>query len=82
MIRLTALLFATHRLFWNAGPSTGERVVWAGSVVRFGCGPHGAVSLDADALHWCTAWVDRQDDTGEFEAWVWFAEGTLRRPAG
>lgn len=78
MIRFLALAVALHPFAWHAGlhPS-GSFMVWAGTLVRFDCGPHVALEWDSEGLSWTAAWVDRQDEADEFEAWAWFAEGRI-----
>ena len=78
MIRFLILAAFLHPFVWNAGlhPS-GSFIVWAGTLVRFDCGPHVAIEWDADGLPWTAAWVDQQDDADDFEAWSWCVDGRV-----
>jgi hypothetical protein len=75
LIRFLALLVFLHPSVWNFGlHRSGSFMAWAGTLVRFDCGPHVAIEWDEDGLSWTVAWVDRQDYADDFEAWARKAE--------
>lgn len=78
MSRTLALIAFLNHFAWGTGvhPS-GSRMIWAGTMVRFGWGPHVALEWDELGVAWSASWCDAQDEADEFEAGGWYAEGRV-----
>jgi len=83
MLRLAFLLLAlvaNHHWFWNVGIlPDGEWHVWAGTMHRFGEGPHAYLEWDDEGLAWSILWVDWDDPQSEYERDAWGFEGRMYR---